>query len=156
MELAGWIMDVFSAEAWSQQWAVFKSAPYIVLSFVALTAAAVWWFRDKVADARKADATIAGLRERIGVFEQRLNLAAEKVERANEAKNEVKRQFQTFKAEVQSNAERDALAATAAKVDEALQVLSTANAEVRSAVGTSVGVSTATGVGATRPDESQR
>ena len=89
------------------------------------------FFRAKV----KSENIINGLKGRIVVFEDRLTLASEKVEAANQAKAEVERQFQVYKSDVEANKEHRELAATAAKVDAAIEKLSAANNEVRSAVG---------------------
>jgi hypothetical protein len=67
---------------WKQQWDAFMSAPYIIGPILIIMAAAAWWFRGKT-----LGGVIAGLRERMTVFEERLQLAAEKAALANEAKN---------------------------------------------------------------------
>ena len=66
-------------------------------------------------------------------MEQRLNLAAEQAASARQAKDELEKQFQIYKAEVAAaKAENAALAATAAKVEAAIVNVATANNAVSS------------------------
>src|SRR4051812_27054757 len=107
-------------DVWKRQWEALMSAPYIIVPLLVLMFAFAWWLRGHT----KKD-EIAGLRERMTVFEDRLKLAAEKAGSANEAKNEVEKQFQALKTEV---AKADtATLALIAKVDAALTRLSSAN-----------------------------
>src|SRR5262245_47209170 len=104
-------MEVFNQD-WKHQWDTFMSAPYIVAPFVIGGGFIGWWLKGI-----KSDNIINGLNGRIEIFGDRLTLAAQKVEAANQAKAEIERQFQVYKSDVAANKEHSALAATAAKVD---------------------------------------
>jgi len=112
-------MDVFNPEAWKQQLAAFMSYPYIMLTGIAITAGIVWWFRGF----------------QIKIFEDRLKLAADKVELADRAKNEVETQFRAYKDEIATGGGKDALIERVANVEAAIEKLSAANNAVRSAIG---------------------
>jgi len=124
------MVDVSDPELWKQQWAALMSAPYIMLPLLAVVAMVAWWVRGKM-----SEETIAGQRERIALFDDRLKFAADKAASANQAKEEVEKQFQAYKAEVAGNAGQTSLAARAAKIDAAIEELSAANNAVSSAVG---------------------
>jgi hypothetical protein len=92
--------EIFSSDMWKHQWDAFMSAPYIMIPPLILTALATWWFRGSL-----LSGTIAGLKEQIvnlssenasqkEIFENRKQLAAETVEKANRAGNEVERRLQ--------------------------------------------------------------
>jgi hypothetical protein len=130
-------MDVFNPDMWKRQWEMFVSAPYIMLPLAVGAGLIGWWLRGMTSE-RKIDGLegkIAGLNERIVLFEDRLKFAAEKVAWASRAKDEVEGQFQTYKAEVAANAGYASLAATAAKIDAAINNLSAANKAVSNAIG---------------------
>jgi hypothetical protein len=96
-----------------------------------------WWLRGI-----KSERRIDGLEGRIIVFQDRLKFADERAARANEVRDDVIGQFQTYKTEVESaNAGNSTLAATAAKLESALDKLVTVTNETRSAIGISVGAS---------------
>jgi hypothetical protein len=107
-----------------QQWTAFTSASHIVAQSLVVFAGVVfaglvgWWLKG---------ITIAGLKGRISVFEDRLKLAAEQAESAREAKDEVATEFETYKAEVAAKAEDAALGASAARVDGAILRFAAAN-----------------------------
>jgi hypothetical protein len=107
-------MDVFNPDTWKQQWTAFMSAPYIMFPLIACAIWGAWWLRG----AKSA--------ERIAVFEDRLKFAAEKVESANKAKDEVEKQFQDYRTEVAAKAENGTLAAAAARVEAAMDRLGNA------------------------------
>jgi len=109
-------------------------APYIVLPTIVLSGSVGWWLRGI-----KSTGKIGGLEEqisalnvKISVMEQRLTLAAEQAASAHQAKDELEKQFQTYKAEVAGKLENVALAATAAKVEAGFAKLSAANNAVSS------------------------
>jgi hypothetical protein len=130
-------MGIFSTDTWKQQWETFLNAPYIIASFMAVAWLIGWWLRGI-----KSERRIDGLEGRVIVFEDRLKFADERAARANEVRDDVIRQFQTYKAEVASaNIENSALAATAAKIEAALDKLVTVTNETRSAIGIAVGAS---------------
>jgi len=135
-------VEVFNSDAWKQQWATLTNAPYLMLPLLALVAVAAWWFRGKTSEGE-----IKGLRERIAGFEDLLKFAAEKAASANEARDEVQKQFQAYKAEVSAYTGKADLAEIAAKMDAAIEKLSAANQAVSSAVGIAGGRSAAVGVG---------
>ena len=108
-------MDVSNPDTWKQQWTAFTSAPYIMAPLIAFAGLVGWWL--KVTTSKR---TIAGLNGRISVFENRLKLAAIQAESARQAKNEVVKEFQTYRAEVAAMAENAALGATAARVEGAI------------------------------------
>ena len=69
------------------------------------------------------------------VFEERLKLAAEKAALADEAKNEVEKQFKAYKAEIAANGDKATLAAMQTRVDLALRKLEGANNDVVAVLG---------------------
>jgi hypothetical protein len=109
-------MDVSNADVWKQQWTAFTSAPYIAAPSIVFAGLVGWWLRK-----------IVGLNGRISVFEDRLKLAAEQAESAREAKDEVAKEFETYKAEVAAKAENAALGAPAARVEGAILRFAAAN-----------------------------
>jgi hypothetical protein len=68
-------VDPFSAETWKQQVAVIMDAPYVIIPLIALTAAAVWWLRGKMADER-----LAALSERLKLAQEQANYAQDRLE----------------------------------------------------------------------------
>ncbi|HEY8650534.1 MAG TPA: hypothetical protein VIL70_06425 [Chthoniobacterales bacterium] len=134
-------------DTWKQQWEAFMNAPYIMFPLLLFVAGAVWWFRGKMSEATVAGLReqINGLREQINIFNARLQLAAEKASLADEAKDELERQFQTYKAEVAAKAGNGAFDARIAKVEASIEKLAAANNAVRSAIGVAAGVFTVTG-----------
>jgi hypothetical protein len=130
-------MELLNPALWKQQWEAFVSAPYIIASFMAVAGLTGWWLRGI-----KSERKIDGLEGRVIVFEDRLKFADERAARANEVRDDVIGQFQTYKAEVTAaNAGNGALAATAARLEAALDKLVAITNETRSAIGISVGTS---------------
>jgi hypothetical protein len=130
-------MGVFNPDTWKQQWETFLNAPYIIASFMVVAAFIGWWFRGI-----KSERRIDGLEGRIIIFEDRLKFADERAVRANEVRDDVIGQFQTYKAEVVSaNAGNSTLSATAAKLEATLDKLVAVTNETRSAIGVAVGAS---------------
>ena len=110
-------MDVSNPDTWRQQWTAFMSAPYIVAPLLMVFGGLVGLLL----------ARIAGLKGRISVFDDRLKLAAKQAESARQAKDEVAKEFQTYKAEVAAKAENAALGASAARVEGAIVRFAAAN-----------------------------
>jgi hypothetical protein len=114
-------MYLSNPDTWNQQWTAFASAPYIVAPLIVaplmVLGGLVGWLLGRIAD----------LKGRISVFEDRLKLAAEQAESAREAKDEVAKEFQTYKAEVAANAENAALGASATRVEGAIVRFAAAN-----------------------------
>ena len=113
-------MHVFNPDIWKQQWTAFTSAPYIVALIVApliVFGGLVGWLLGRIVD----------LKGRISVLEDRLKLAAKQAESARQAKDEVAKEFQTYKAEVAAKAENAALGASAARVEGAIVRFAAAN-----------------------------
>jgi hypothetical protein len=113
--------------------------PCIIAPFIAGAALMSWWLRGI-----KSERRIDALEGRIAVFEDRLKFAAEKVVSANEARDDVIGQFQAYKADVAANAGNSVLAATAAKLEAALDKLATANNAVSSAISGAARISATT------------
>jgi hypothetical protein len=88
-------MDVTNLDIWKQEWAAFSSAPYIILPFIVLGWVAAWWFRG-----RTTEGNIASLREQIATWDLRLKHATDLVAASDQAKEELDKQFQAYKAEV--------------------------------------------------------
>jgi hypothetical protein len=122
-------MDVLNPDIWKQQWSAFVSAPYIIAPLIAGAVWLGWWLRGI-----KSEGKIGGLNERIAGFEDQLKFATEKASSANQAKDEVIRQFNDLKEEVVATAENVALTARVAKIEAAIEKLSTANNAVSSAI----------------------
>ena len=104
-------MDVLNIDTWKQQWTALTSARYIAAPLLAFAGLVGWWLKGT---------TIAGLKGRISVFEDRLKLAANLAQLARQAKDEVAKEFETHKAEVAAGAENGALDASAARVEGAI------------------------------------
>jgi hypothetical protein len=111
-------MDLSNPDTWKQQWTAFTSARYIVAPLIVFAGLVGWWLKG---------ITIAGLKGRISVFEDRLKLAAKQAESARQAKDEVAAEFETYKAEVGAKAENSALGASAARVEGAIVRFAAAN-----------------------------
>jgi hypothetical protein len=129
------MLDLFSPDVWKRQWEAFMKAPYVIFPTLIVGTVVSWWFCSMIHQSE-----IAGLRERI-------QLAAEKVELANQAKAEVEREVNGLN--ISSNCNGD-LPVRVAKVEDAIRKLSLANDAVRSVVGTGTanGEATASGAGA--------
>jgi hypothetical protein len=135
-------MGIFNPDTWKQQWETFLNAPYIIASFMAVAGLISWWLRG-IKSGRRID----GLEGRIIVFEDRLKFADERAARANEVRDDVIGQFQTYKAEVAAaSAGNSTLSATAARLEAALDKLVAVTNETRSAIGIAAGTSTVTGI----------
>ena len=87
-------MDMTNPEEWKQQWTTFTSAPYIMLSPMVIAGLVGWWLQGT-----KSAGKIAGLEEKISVYEQRLKLAVEQSAASDRAKDEAEKELQTFKGE---------------------------------------------------------
>jgi hypothetical protein len=111
-------MDVSNPDTWKQQWTAFTSARYIVAPLIVFAGLVGWWLKG---------ITIAGLKGRISVFEDRLKLAANQAESARQGKDEVATEFETYRAEVAAKAENAALGASAARVEGAIVRFAAAN-----------------------------
>jgi hypothetical protein len=128
----------FSLDTWKLQWVAFLSAPYIIIPFIVVAGGIGWWLRGL-----KSERRIDGLEGRIAVFEDRLKLAAEKVVSSNEARDDVIRQFQGYRAEVAGNAEYRMPTALMERLEAALEKLVAADNAVSSVVGVAARVSAA-------------
>jgi hypothetical protein len=110
-------------------WQVTAAASVIITAII-IIALAIWgamrWRYSGIIE--KKDASIA-------VYEDRLKIAAEKVDLADRAKNEVEKQFRAYKEEVVAGGGYDALAERVANVEAAIEKLAAANNAVRSAIG---------------------
>ncbi len=109
-------MDLFNLNTWEQQWGAFVSAPYIIGPLILGAFLAGLWFRGKTSQGQ------------IDALNERLRLAADRAAIANEARNEVEKKFDAYKADT-GNSE------LAAQVATAIEKLSAANNAVNSAVG---------------------
>ena len=112
-------MDVRNPDTWKQQWTAFTGTPYIVAPLIVFAAFVGWWLKER--------ATITGLKGRISVFENRLKLAAKQAQSVRQAKDEVAKEFQTYKAKVAANAENTGFGASVAKVEGAILRFEAAN-----------------------------
>jgi hypothetical protein len=114
--------NFLKSEFWEQQWAAFWSAPPIVGPPILIVGSIVWWFRGATFERE-----IAGLKEQIGAMEQRLKLNADALAASDRAKDELDKQFQTYKTEVAAKGKN----ASPAKMDAALVKLAKESALVR-------------------------
>ena len=135
--------DMLNVDTWKHQWDAFMSAPYIIgtLLFIVLIIAvpSTWWFRGAT-----LRGLITSLREQIvslkaenagqkEIFENRRQLAVEKVELAYQAKSDVERQLNDLRA---ASVGDDAIAPRLAGLKQAIDKASIANnAVVSAAVG---------------------
>jgi hypothetical protein len=119
----------------AKEWPVIKDAPHLfiggIIATIVLTVPIIWFVVNW------------GYRRQRAVSEERLKLAAEKVESADRAKDEVGKQFHAYKEEVAAGAGYEALVGRIAKVEAAIENLSIANNAVRSAIGIATGASAA-------------
>jgi hypothetical protein len=123
-------MEIPNLDFWAKEWPLIRDAPHLFFGGILAVGLIIWLFVRWVHKEH-----FDGLREQINAREARLQLAAEKVAWANQAKDEVEGQFQTYKAQVAANSGYASLAATAAKIDAALDKLSAANKAVSNAIG---------------------
>jgi hypothetical protein len=131
-------MGVADLDFLAKEWPVITGAPYLFVGAIIATiisAVPITWF-----------IVSWGYRRQIAVFEDRLKLAAEKVELADRAKGDVEKQFHAYREAVAAGAGYDALAERVANVETAIEKLSAANNAVRSAIGIAIGASIATGI----------
>jgi len=145
-------MDVLNPDIWKRQWEAFMNAPYIFLPLLIIAAVAVWWGRGAVLEERIA-VLKAQNESQNTIFENRRQLATEKVELANQAKSEVERQLNDLKA---SSVGNDALARRLERLEQAIEKVSAANnAVVKAAVGDAEGRATVSGTGAVKLEPSK-
>jgi hypothetical protein len=109
------VADVSNPNTWKQQWTAFASTPYIIPPLILFAGLVGWWLKGTMSKGR-----IARLNARISVFEDRLKLAAIQADSTRQAKNEVAREFQIYRAEVAARAENAAIGASAARVEGAI------------------------------------
>jgi hypothetical protein len=122
-------MDLSNPDTWKQQWTAFTSARYIVAPLIVFAGLVGWWLKG---------ITIAGLKGRISVFEDRLKLAAKQAESARQAKDEVATEFETYNAEVSAKvtkAKSAALGPSAARVEGAITRFAAANNSLSETLG---------------------
>jgi hypothetical protein len=130
---------LLKAEFWQQQRIAFTSAFWMMLPLLVAVVWAVWWFRGT-----RFAGKIDGLEAKIGVLNERLNLAADKVAIADRAKDELEKQVQTLRVELAAltaKAENASLAKVEAqlqKVEIATGNLATANNAVSSTLSMSL------------------
>ena len=123
-------MDELKPEFWAQQWAAFWSAPAIMGPLLLIVGFVVWWFRGRLFEAQ-----VSGLKEQvsvlekakngeISVLEQRLMLAADRLDRAKDDLANLDKQFEAYKAEVAAKGKN----ASPEMVDVAMTQLKSENA----------------------------
>jgi|ERR1700730_1941455 len=116
-------------------WQVTVAAP-VIFAGIIIVILAIWgamrWRYGGIIE--KRDASIA-------VFEDRLKLAAEKVELADRAKDNVEKQLHAYKEEAAGGAANEALVKRMVKLEDALDKLVAANNAVSSAIGVSARIS---------------
>ncbi len=137
------VIDLIKDVLWG--WQVTAAASVIITTIIIIAlviwGAMKWRYGGVIA---QKDASIAG-------YEVRLKIAAEKVELADRAKDNVEKQFHAYKEEVAAGGGYDALAERVANVEVAIEKLSAANNAVRSAIGI-VGTLAATEMGDSLPN----
>jgi hypothetical protein len=122
-------MDPFSPETWKHHWQVFASAPFVLMPLVTLALMVGWWIGNRLAGARVEglNGTIDSLKANIALLEARLDFASDREEDVQRARAALERQLLELKSEVSAGASTEQLAATSAKVGEAITQFSTAN-----------------------------
>ncbi len=139
--------DMLNPDTWKNQWEAFMKAPYIIFPLIISVMAAVWWLRGAILQGQ-IDVLVRENASQNAIFENRRQLAAEKVELANQAKSEVERQLNDLKA---SSVGNDALVTMVSRLEQAIEKVSAANnAVVKAAVGAADGRATVSGVGAVK------
>jgi hypothetical protein len=132
-----WVaMGPSNIETWKQQWAVFWSAPYIILPLLVIVGSGVWWFRGWMSLERLAGLKeqVAAVKEQVAAVEQQLKLAAAASGASERAKDELDKQFQAYKAEVASTGRN----ASPAKVEAAIVKVASGNTDVKSSLSAAI------------------
>jgi Xaa-Pro aminopeptidase len=101
------------------EWAVVAAAPVLSLCLVALGAAAVWLVRNCL-DNRE----IAGLRAKVEAMEERLQLAHDKLEEANKARDAAMQFLNQLRSQVTSQASQQTIGTTTSATLQAIMVWS--------------------------------
>jgi hypothetical protein len=101
------------------EWAVVAAAPVLSLCLVALGAAAVWLVRNWL-DNRE----IAGLRAKVEAMEERLQLAHDKLEEANKARDAAMQFLNQLRSQVTSQASQQTIGTTTSATLQAIMVWS--------------------------------
>lgn len=97
------------ATFWQRQLEAFYNAPIACAFFLAIGAIAAWWFRGTTMSGERN-----GLKAQISVLEERLRLAAEKVEQRDEAKGRLESDLNKLEEQIAANAPRKAIEAASA------------------------------------------
>jgi hypothetical protein len=101
------------------EWAVVAAAPVLSLCLVALGAAAVWLVRNWL-DNRE----IAGLRAKVEAMEERIQLAHDKLEEANKARDAAMQFLNQLRSQVTSQASQQTIGTTTSATLQAIMVWS--------------------------------
>jgi hypothetical protein len=115
---------------WKRQWDVFLSAPVPSLFFLAIGAIAAWWFRGTVGRGE-----INELNARIAALEERLRLAADRVQQAADAKERLEADLQKLGEQIDAGASTRALEMTTLSAESNLVLLNKWENETRAALG---------------------
>jgi hypothetical protein len=133
-------MGFADLDFWAKEWPVIAGAQHLfigaIIATIVLMVPIIWFVINW------------GYRRQIAVSEERLKLAAEKVELSDRAKDEVEKQFHAYKDEVAAGAAYDVLVERMAKLEAAIEELSIANNAVSSAITVAVRMSGATSMNA--------
>lgn len=92
---------------WTDEWAVIAAAPVLSILLFAIGVCVAWWARNWFENRE-----IAGLRAQISAKDERLQLAHDKQDEANEARDAAVARLHQLQSEVRSGASTKAIAAT--------------------------------------------
>src|SRR6266852_6133487 len=108
-------MDLSDPKTWTEGFRVVIGAPYIVVPLLILVGGAAWWLKDKIDDGE-----IRGLNAKNDALDQRLQLAADRAQIVQEARDELEKQVEALKAQIAAGATRETLTPAATKIDVAI------------------------------------
>jgi len=129
-------MDLSDPKTWTEGFRVVIGAPYIVVPLLILVGGAAWWLKDKIDDGE-----IRGLKAKNDALDQRLQLAADRAQIVQEARDELEKQVEALKAQIAAGATRETLAPAATKIDVALGKFAQANAALQQLISAPIGQS---------------
>jgi len=110
---------------WQQQWDTLVSNTVPSLIFLGIGASAAWWFRGATKEGE-----INGLKTRIDVLDERLALAADKVQEREENIAKLERELEQLREQIKAGASAKSLTTTSQAATDALKIVSTNTSEL--------------------------
>jgi septal ring factor EnvC (AmiA/AmiB activator) len=116
-------------------WPVMAAAPIPAFIVMAAAAIAAWWFRGKIVIGE-----ITALNARIGALEERLRLAADKFQSAEDEKKRLETSLQELKRQIEAGAPKYALTNSSASAETHMIVLGRLLGDLRTTIVPTEGV----------------